>query len=171
MRQISARVVGLVLMVAWLVPASGLAQEGTPERNKQIVRDFAQANNERDWDRVAELLAPDFVRTSQATPGLEIGSREDFVEFAKADVAVSPDAHVEIVHLLAEDDLVSVWAVYTGTQEGAVGPYPPSGKTASLDFAAVFRIEDGKIAQLKVIWDNVAWLTQLGHMEPPGAGP
>ena len=44
-----------------------------------------------------------------------------------------------------------------------MGPFPPSGKRLSLDFAALFRIESGKIVELWVTWDNLAALSQLGH--------
>ena len=36
-----------------------------------------------------------------------------------------------------------------------------------IDSAGVFRIEDDKIAEIWVTWDNVAGLTQLGLLPPP----
>jgi hypothetical protein len=35
-------------------------------------------------------------------------------------------------------------------------------------FIGIFRLEEGKIAELWVEWDNLATLTQLGHFPPHG---
>jgi predicted ester cyclase len=35
-----------------------------------------------------------------------------------------------------------------------------------LEFAAFLRVEDGRIAEMWVTWDNMAALTQLGHLPP-----
>jgi hypothetical protein len=40
-----------------------------------------------------------------------------------------------------------------------------------VDFSAFFRIENDKVAEMWVTWDNVAGLTQLGHLAAPGPQP
>ena len=67
--------------------------------------------------------------------------------------------------LIAEGNLVAVWTTYEGTQQGPMGPFPPSGRKVEFDFGAVFRIEGGKIAQWWVTWDNMTILRTLGHLE------
>jgi predicted ester cyclase len=62
---------------------------------------------------------------------------------------------------------VAVWATYEGTQRGQMGPFPPSGKKVQFDFAALLRVEEGKIAEMWVTWDNMAILAQLGHLPAP----
>ena len=68
--------------------------------------------------------------------------------------------------LIAEGDLVAFWCTYTGTQTGAMGPFPPTGNKTDLDFAGFHRIENGKIAESWITWDNMTILTQLGHFPP-----
>jgi predicted ester cyclase len=63
--------------------------------------------------------------------------------------------------------MVALWSTFSGTQEGAMGPFPPSGKSCTTDFGGVFRIEGDRIAELWVTWDNLDMLAQLGHVEPP----
>jgi predicted ester cyclase len=50
-----------------------------------------------------------------------------------------------------------------------MGPFPTSGKRMEVDFGAVLRVENGKVAEMWVTWDNMAALAQLGHLPtPPG---
>jgi predicted ester cyclase len=52
------------------------------------------------------------------------------------------------------------------TQTGQWGPLPPSGKRFEFDYSAVIRLAGGKMAELWITWDNLAILTQLGHLPP-----
>jgi len=45
-----------------------------------------------------------------------------------------------------------------------MGSFAASGKLVSVEFAGVFRIEDGRIAGVRLVWDNVTLLRQLGHL-------
>ena len=76
-----------------------------------------------------------------------------------------PDSVQMITHLVAEGDLVGVWSTYEVTQRGQMGPFPPSGKKAQFDFGAMFRVQNGKIAEWWVTWDNMTILAQLGHLQ------
>jgi len=140
------------------------------QANKELVMRFVTANNERDMAALDELLAPGFTRHCPATPGVDVKCPDDFKEFLRRDVAAVPDARVEVKHILAEGAKVALWANYSGTQEGPMGPFPASGRSCSTDFGGVFRIEDGRIAELWVTWDNLDILAQLGHIEPPVPG-
>jgi steroid delta-isomerase-like uncharacterized protein len=138
--------------------------------NKVLVRRFGEAMNARQLDLLDELVAPDFIRHCQATPEVTVGSRDQFKDFLRQDAAVFPDSRQILQHMLAEGDLVAIWATYEGTQKGQMGPFPPSGKRMQVDFAAVLRVENGKIAEMWVTWDNKTILAQLGHLPAP-SGP
>ena len=136
-------------------------------QNKALIRQFVEIGNSRQLDHLVDVVADDFVRHCQATPQLSVRSREDFRAFMEQDAATFPDSKVTLHQLIAEGDRVAVWATYNGTQDGQMGPFPPTGKLMNLDFGAIFRIEKGKIAELWVTWDNVAGMTQLGLFPPP----
>ena len=139
------------------------------ERNKEIVRRFVAAVNARDRDEIAALVTPNVCRRSPATPGVTVNSFEDLWAFLEQDFASIPDSVVTIVSMVAEGDQVAVWATYAGTQTGQMGPFPPSNGSATLEFAGFLRIREDRISEMRVVWDNVDMLTQLGHMEgPPG---
>jgi hypothetical protein len=60
-------------------------------RNKRIVERFGEAQAIHRLDLLDDLMAPDFVRHCQATPWLQIHSREDFKRFLEQDWAAVPD--------------------------------------------------------------------------------
>jgi predicted ester cyclase len=137
------------------------------DKNKEIAGQMINAINERNYDMLDEVIAPEIVRHCQATPNLNIRSLTDFKEFLKVDGKTFPDSHITTEILIAEGDMVAGYFTYSGTQEGAMGPFPATGKKADLKYLGILRIEGGKIAEMWVEWDNLAMLTQLGHFPPP----
>jgi predicted ester cyclase len=69
--------------------------------------------------------------------------------------------------LVAEEDRVAFWGKFSGTQDGPMGPFPPTGRRLESEIGGMFRIEAGRIAELWVTWDNLSGLAQLGHFPPP----
>jgi steroid delta-isomerase-like uncharacterized protein len=136
----------------------------TAEENKAIIRHFFDAWNKRQPDAFDNLVAPDVVRHCEATPGVEVRSLAQVKEFLQQDTTVFPDSIQTIKLLVAEGNLVAAWTTYEGTQQGQMGPFPPSGRKVQFDFGAVFRIDDGKIAEWWVTWDNLTILRALGHL-------
>ncbi len=160
-----------------MIPAAILAiaascapsQTAQLEANKDLVRRFAVAINAADWDALDSLVTEDFRRHSQATPDVQVSSRAEFRELQESFLASMPDQHIAIEFLLAEGDKVAGYATYAGTLTGPMGEFPPTGKSAESKFVSIFRIEDGRLAELWVEWDNLAMLTQLGLFPPPAA--
>jgi steroid delta-isomerase-like uncharacterized protein len=159
-----------MLAIGLIMISAGPTFGSSVDDNKAVVEGFVAVGNSRELDRLVDFVADDFVRHCQATPDLDIRSRDQFRAFMEADIAVFPDSQVKVEQLVAEGDRVAIWATYSGTQEGHMGTFPPSGKAMSLDFGAIFRLHDGKIVELWVTWDNMAALAQLGHFPPPEAG-
>ncbi len=139
-----------------------IATEASIEANKELVRQFVAALNDNDYDSLRQILAEDFARYSQATPDLRVRSAEEFIEFDRADSESFPDAIIILDMIVAEGDLVATMATFSGTNSGPLGPMEPTGKEVSLRFPSVFRIENGRIAELWLTWDNLSLLSQLG---------
>ena len=168
-----------LLGLALLLGAAAAVSADDIEANKELVRRMTDLINRRDFVALEAVLAPDLRRHSGATPHLTIESREQFIEFLHQDVAAVPDSHQEIDFMLAEGDLVAARVIYSGTQTGPWGPFPPSGEHLELPFIGILRIDDGRIAEIWVEWNNLWALEQLGHFppssaeegtEPPGTG-
>ena len=137
------------------------------ESNKDIVRQFAEAVNNSNYDALDDIVAANFLRHSQATPDVKIRSLEEFKQFGKASSESFPDMKGNIEMMIAEGDFVAIYATFTGTQKGPMGPFPITGKKMESKTMAIFRLANGKIAELWIEWDNLAMLSQLGHFPPP----
>jgi steroid delta-isomerase-like uncharacterized protein len=159
----------ITLLTAIVLLASPCLAGASPDEsaNSRLVRQMIDAINHRDLDALDAVVAADMVRHSAATPGFEVRSLDDFKAFLKNDFATVPDSVIEIEHLIAQGDLVAVHAIYSGTQEGAMGPFPASGRRVEGPFLSFLRIADGRIAEMWVEWDNLAMLRQLGHLPSP----
>ena len=137
------------------------------QKNKVIVEKSFEVVANGDYEGMAGYIAEDYVRHCQATPELIIESLDAFKDFIRMDRLSIPDQKLNVKMLVAEGDLVAFWATYTGTQTGQMGPFSPSGKFAELDFSGVHRLENGKVVETWVTWDNITILSQLGHFPPP----
>jgi len=155
----------MLLIVSFIVYLPFITAQ--PDKNKEIAQKMIDAINNKDYDILDNLIAPDIVRHCQATPNLNIRSLDEFKDFLKVDSKTFPDSHITTEILIAEGDMVVGYFTYSGTQEGAMGPFPATGKKADLKYLGILRIEDGKIAEMWVEWDNMTFLTQLGHFPLP----
>lgn len=155
----------VILLVLTIVLVPSVTAQ--PDKNKEIATQMIKAINDRDYDLLDKIMAHDLMRHCQATPNLNIRSLTEFKEFLKEDLKTFPDSHITTEMLIAEGDKVAGYFTYSGTQEGAMGPFPPTNKKAELKYLGILRIEDGKIVEMWVEWDNIAFLTQLGHFPPP----
>ena len=156
------------LLAALLVGCDPSVQEQL-EANKALVRQFAASIDVGDWAALDTLVAADVQRHSRATTAdPEIRGREEFVRHEQARHTPWPDGHVTYEMMVAEGDFVAAYATFTGTNRGPLGAFPPTGRSVEAKFLALFRIEDGQIAEIWVEWDNIATLTQLGLYPPPG---
>lgn len=152
-----------------LLSGCGPSPEAQTSANKALVERFVAAINERDFEALDELVAPDVARHSPSTPGVTVTNRDELKAFLRQDLIGVPDAVQEIRMMVAEGDKVAVWANYSGTQDGPLGPFPASGRPVDLDFAGILRIAEGHIAEIWAVWDNLSMLSQLGHLPPPGS--
>ena len=98
-----------------------IAMRGLNDQNKSVVCRFGEALNHHDLDALDDLVTPDFMRHSQATPWIQIRSLEEFKRFLLDDWTGVPDARVTPRFLVAEGDLVAFFNTDAGTQTGQWG--------------------------------------------------
>jgi predicted ester cyclase len=142
-------------------PATRAAYQAKLEANKELVLQLGATNDEADWNRLDTFLTEDFRRHSRATiANPEVTSREEFKELEKMIHTTWPDRNVVYEMLVAEGDMVAAYVTFTGTHHEI-------GKSVEIKYLAILRIEDGRIAEIWVEWDNLDVQKQLGLLPPP----
>ena len=162
----AAVIVGLVVVLSCVCEPCD-----TGKKNKEVVAEVFAIVEAEELDKLDEYIAADYVRHCQATPEVEVTSLEGLKDYLIRDRETVSDPRMVLHRLVAEDDLVSFWATYSGVQDGPMGPHPATGERLELDFAGMHRLAGGKIVESWIIWDNLTGLTQLGLFppEPPEA--
>lgn len=133
------------------------------EENKAVVRQYYERTNNGDESVIDELMSGDFV--FHATSSRKDIDKEDFKKGPL--VAAFPDQQRSIEMMIAEDNLVSVYSVLSGTHEGQLGNTGPTGKSISVPSFAVYRLENGKIAEAWNLNDHFSLLQQIGALPSP----
>lgn len=141
------------------------------EANKATVRHILERLSAGDVAGFTDHLSPHYVRHCQAMPPelQEIHGKEVMHQWLLSNFEILPDYHEEIEWLVGEGDFVAWRSRGTGTQNGAFGPFPPSGKPMEVVIIGMHRFEGPLIAETWTSWDNLAVLVQLGHFPPPAA--
>jgi steroid delta-isomerase-like uncharacterized protein len=75
-----------------------------------------------------------------------------------------PDLKVSVVRTAAEGDLVAVHWRSDGTNSVKAGPFPGTGKRATVDGMTFFRFADCRIVEEWTVYDNLSVMQQLGLM-------
>ncbi len=117
---------------------------------------------------LAELVAEDFVEENPL-PGQGPG-RSGLADVLAGMFAAFPDLRWTPQQMIAEDDRVMSYSVWTGTHRGPFLGIPPTGCQVSVEAWTLDRFRDGKMTQSRIIMDVAGLLVQLGVLAPP-AGP
>jgi steroid delta-isomerase-like uncharacterized protein len=156
----------LVALVLVFTSGSLYAQKSADlEKNK----DFIKVYTEDFWNKhniaaFEKYFSSDFI-IHNANGDM---NAEQYKGLCQAYFAAFPDMHVTTDYLVAEGDrVVKVWTV-NSTHQGELMGIPASGKTIVIKGIEMFRIADGKIAELWVSMDDLGMMQQLGVIPPMG---
>jgi steroid delta-isomerase-like uncharacterized protein len=137
------------------------------EENKTTMRQYLGVFEEGNIDLLDEVLAPDYVNHTPATPDLPTGP-----EGVKGVVSMfrggMPDLKVVVEDMIAEGDKVATRYTLEGTHEGELFGVPPTGRRLSIKSITVERVSDGKIREHWRVTDSLDMMQQLGVVPEPG---
>jgi steroid delta-isomerase-like uncharacterized protein len=131
-----------------------------PKDAKSLVRHFYDAVGAGNLSVIDELVADDFV-DREAFPGLE-PNKEGVKQFFAMLRSAFPDLRMEVREMLADDDLVSVRVIATGTHEGDFMGMSSSGRRIEVQVFDIFRIRDGQVTEHWGLMDAMTMMQQLG---------
>lgn len=94
----------------------------------------------------------------------EMKSLAAYCDWMQANGGPLPDAHYEMTAFGVDQErnCVIASAVFKATHTGEGGPVPPTGKSASSDYAYIIQFKDGKISHMTKIWNDAFAFGQLG---------
>ena len=130
------------------------------EENKDIVRRFFEEGPSKgDLDAANKLLAPNFTLhvPLPCSPGIQ--GINDVILACRA---AFEDLNVTVEDMVAEGDKVAVRFTAHGTHNGAFMGLPPTGKPIAMTGMEIFRIENGRIAELWGEANLLGLMQQLG---------
>jgi hypothetical protein len=100
---------------------------------------------------------------------LTVKGGEQFIDYLKSGWATAfSDATATNARYIDAGDTSVARFNGTGTNDGPLGPLPPTGRTLNMQFCEIFTYDEaGKVVRGEIYYDQVTLLVQLGHMPPP----
>jgi steroid delta-isomerase-like uncharacterized protein len=138
------------------------------EENKAIVHRFVEDLwNAENTDAFDELVAADFI-SHNSTIGEEALDREGLKQTINDFQTALSGLKLYIEDMIAEGDKVSIRGVQRGTHASEIAGIPATGKEITVTWLVILRIEDSKVVERWVNWDELGFMKQLGAIPPTG---
>jgi len=132
--------------------------------NIQVVREYQEAGNAHDLDRIVALVDEGAVLESDCIPGSPMHGNEAFRQVTQAYFSAFPDLHWGSEQEIASGDYVVTRWRATGTHQGALGDIQPTNRKVDVQLFFIFEIRNGKVAHAWLSWNNALLLEQIGAM-------
>jgi len=128
------------------------------EENKAVVKRAYEDLNQKGLAAYYELVTPDhIVHLTEGDMSLE-QDRQFNTMFYEA----FPDAKGTVEQMIAEGDRVAVRVTWRGTHTGKWMDIAPTGNKIDITNTAIFRIADGKLAEIWATTDTLRFMQQIG---------
>jgi steroid delta-isomerase-like uncharacterized protein len=146
----------LALSVICCAPA---AAKNVEAHNKAVARSFFEdVLDKGKLEDYSKSHAPDFVAHAEG----HLASLEEDMAAAREQRKALPDMRVQVNHIVAEGDLVSVYWTASGTNTAAGWGIPATGKSVSVSGMTLFRFEGGLIQEEWSVFNEYSIMKQLG---------
>ena len=128
-------------------------------------QDMHHAFNRRDWDRLGERISPACMYVDHARNETAHGPDECVALYRSWTESFSDGEILDGALYDGVDDMSICRFVGRGTQDGPLGPFPPSGVVTDTAFCELIRCDDeGMVVAGEVYYDQLGLLMQLGHI-------
>ena len=133
---------------------------------RQVAADWIEAFNAHDEGRMRSVTADD--ATLEAPGDVRIEGGEGVTEYAMAWLRAFPDARLNVHNQFGAGEWDVHEFTFEGTHEdtlvGPAGEIPATHKRLVGRATQILRVADGKVAEVRLYFDQVQVLTQLGLM-------
>lgn len=132
---------------------------------ERAARSVFAAINERDLERIKDLVTDDFVDHG-APPGLIPPGPDGYIAVLGFVTDVL-DIRYEIHEVVADGDLVALRATGKGRHNSGHLGFPPTGQPYAMASMHLYRAVDGRLAEHWGVRDELGALYQAGALTPP----
>jgi predicted ester cyclase len=136
-----------------------MTQDELRARRETIVREHMADEIDHAWDKVLATFPHPHYEII-ATGAVHDG-RPDVERYYKSSRQTFPDQRNTLLSLRHVDDGVVVEFILEGTQLGALGPLPPTGRPFSCQMAAFFLFEGETLICERIYSDTLSIVRQL----------
>lgn len=136
------------------------------EHNKRLAYSWVEALSRHDAEGVLAAVTDDFVNHHSTLQGRD-GLREELAYW----YAAFPDLSVTVEDLIAEGDRVVARVASKATHGGDFMGTPPTHRQINVEEIDIFRIENGRIAEIWPMPDIATVLVQIGALDNPDQDP
>lgn len=157
-----------------LPPAGASAQDATPcpattaEEAIAVGEAYFAAFNAGDAEALGELLAPNYRHHGALVTQQD---KELHKERLRTNRAAFPDGRYELEDVFAQDDLVVIRHIFTGTLQGPYAGVEPAGQPVKVRGVHIHRVSCGQIVETWNSGDALGLLRQIGALPAPGQSP
>lgn len=106
-----------------------------------------------------ELCVPEYTARIGGNPPMNLTGHQ---QFAAMFYGAFPDLRHVIEDVVAAEDSIAVRFILHGTQTGNFLGLPATGKAIAVSAIAILSISDGKVTELKGVFDQFGMMQQLG---------
>ncbi len=134
--------------------------------NTAVIQAFIEeVLNQKRLERADDLVKENFVELDPL-PGQQQG-REGLKAILRVLWSAFPDMHWTVKEMVAEGEKVVTRFVWTGTHRGAFLGIPATGKSVEVKGVVIDHLENGKMAESRILMDTMGLMQQLGVVPAP----
>jgi predicted ester cyclase len=157
-----------ILAVALLSFGTG-ALAAKKQSNRQVADHFIEVVDSKKLDRLGEVDASSIMVT---TPMGTVKGVEGHAQLLKGFGTAFPNFKHTTAHCLESGDEISCEGTFMGDHTGPMTTpdgkvIPATQKHVEFPFGVFGKVKDGKFAQLRIYFDMMTFMQQLGLVPPP----
>lgn len=138
------------------------------EHNRTVVLEWIDAFNARDDPAEAAARTTDYVAHAPESIEPAVLDSDAWLGFLGVFLEGFPDLHIEVLDSSADEAMVALRLLFTGTHTGNFRGLPPTGRKVRFSGLEINRMADGRVAEHWFQLDAVTLFAQLGLRVVPG---
>jgi predicted ester cyclase len=129
--------------------------------NRELVAAYYKMWNEKNFDKADQLCDKDI--RFRGSLDITANGLDGFKEYADMITKAFPNLYHAVAMAVFEHDMAAVYVTYTGTHEGKIFDYEPTGKRICYSGASFIHMKDGKIRNINILGDLNSLHKQLSE--------